>query len=394
MPWNARSHLDERMLFISRAKSGEKVTDLCREFGISRKTAYKFIGRYDLHGPSGLHDVSKRPHNCPNETPPEIKSLILNAKRDKPTWGAGKIREWLLRKNPDLKVPSRFTVHEILNKYDLVQKRARGRRKSSSTFLQKPVVSSKEANDVWCADFKGQFQLGNQRYCYPLTISDHHSRFLLACDSLEDTKGRGAQPVFEEAFLEYGLPDAILTDNGPPFGGCGLLGLSRLSIWWMRLGIKVHRIQPGHPEQNGRHERMHLTLKLSTTRPAASNFLQQQEKFDRFREEYNCERPHEALGMKVPKEFYKNSLRPFPKDLPQITYPLHDSTKLVSGNGTIKFGRKSFHLGESLAYQPVGIREEDDGLWRISFMDLDLGLFDRDEHVFKPFINPTQPSLG
>lgn len=395
MPWKTRTYLDERVHFISRAQSGEKVTDLCKEFGISRKTAYKFMNRYATHGPSGLHDVSKRPHHCPNETPEEIKSLIRDTKLDKPTWGAGKIREWLLRKNPDLKIPSRFTVHEILNRYDLVARRGRGRRKSAAVFFQTPLVTSKSANDVWCADFKGQFRLGNHHYCYPLTISDHHSRYLLTCESLEDTKGAGAHPIFEETFLEHGLPNAILTDNGSPFGSCGLLGLSRLSVWWMRLGIKIHRIVPGHPEQNGRHERMHLTLKLETTRPAAGNLLQQQEKFDHFREIYNTERPHEALEMKVPSEFYKPSLRPFPKELPEIQYPLHDTTKIVSSAGNVKFGRTlGFHLGDSLAYQPIGIREEDLGLWRISFMDLDLGLFDGDENKFKPFTNPAQPSLG
>lgn len=381
------------MIFIARTQSGEKVTDLCKEFGISRKTAHKFINRYSKHGPAGLHDVSRRPHHCPNQTPEQIKSLILDTKRERPTWGASKIREWLLRKNPDLKIPSRFTVHEILNRYDLVVHRTRGRKRTASPFFQTPVIT-RSPNDVWCADYKGQFKMGNHKYCYPLTISDHFSRFLLTVESLEDTKGAGAQPIFEEAFLEHGLPEAILTDNGSPFASGGLLGLSRLSVWWMRLGIKLHRITPGHPEQNGRHERMHLTLKLETTRPAADNTLQQQEKFDRFKEVYNRERPHEALAMKVPFELYQPSQRPFPSELPQIQYPLHDSTKLVAGNGVLKFGKLAFHLSEALAYQPVGIREEDLGLWRISFMDLDLGLFDGDENKFKPFANPTQPSLG
>lgn len=394
MPWETRSHLDERTHFISRFKSGEKVTDLCREFDISRKTAYKFINRYAKHGPAGLHDVSRRPHHCPNQTSEEIKALILDTKLDKKTWGASKIREWLQRKNPDLKIPSRFTVHEILYRYDLVNIRNRGRKKLLSDFFQSPRVQSNQPNEVWCADFKGQFRMGNHRYCYPLTITDHRSRFLLACESLEDTKGDGAQPVFEAVFDEYGLPDAILTDNGTPFASCGLLGLSRLSVWWMRLGIKIHRIVPGHPEQNGRHERMHLTLKLETTRPAANNIFQQQEKFDNFRTIFNDERPHEGLEMKTPTDIYKKSPRGFPSSLPEITYPLHDSTKYVSGNGTVKFGRSAVHLTNALSYQPVGVREEDDGLWRISFMHLDLGLFDIEENRFKPFVNPTQPSLG
>lgn len=381
------------MHFISRAQSGEKVTDLCKEFGISRKTAYKFLDRFKKLGPKGLHDVSRRPHHSPNETPEEIKSLILDAKRDKPTWGAGKIREWLMRKNPDLKIPSRFTVHEILYRYDLVSHRSGGRKRIASTLFQTPARSQK-ANDIWCADFKGQFRLGNHRYCFPLTISDHMSRYLIACEALEDTKGCGAQPIFEDTFLEYGLPDAILTDNGSPFATVGLHGLSRLSVWWLRLGIKLHRIVPGHPEQNGRHERMHLTLKLETIRPAASNLLQQQEKFDDFKETYNNERPHEALDMKTPGEHYQKSLRPFPKELPKVEYPLHDSTELVYGNGALKFAGKSVHISEALSYQPVGIREEDLGLWRVSFMDLDLGLYDGDQKKFKPFANPFQPSRG
>lgn len=394
MPWKERSHLDERMHFITRVKSGEKVTDLCKEFGISRKTAYKFMDRYSKHGPSGLHDVSRRPHHSPNQTPEEIKALIVDTKREKPTWGAGKIRAWLLRKNPDLKIPSRFTVHAILNQYNLVNHRRRGRRKTASSFFQKPIPQSKSSNQIWCADFKGQFRLGNQRYCFPLTVTDHFSRYIISCESLEDTKGAGAQPIFEAAFEEYGLPEIILTDNGSPFASCGLLGLSRLSVWWLRLGIKLHRIVPGHPEQNGRHERMHLTLKLETTRPSANNILQQQEKFDRFKKIFNSERPHEGLKMKVPEDYYKSSKRIFPKELPKISYPLHDTTKIVSANGSLKFGRKAFHLSAALAYQPIGIREEDTGLWRITFMDLDLGLFDIDENKFKPFIDPHQPSLG
>lgn len=394
MPWNERCRLDERMNFISRMQSGERVTDLCKEFGISRKTAYKFVDRYSREGPAGLHDVSRRPINHPNQTPEAIKNLILKTKEEKPTWGAGKIREWLLRKNPDVKMPSRFTVHEILNRYDLVTHRARGRRREASLYFRSPMTSSGSANDVWCADFKGQFQLGNQRYCYPLTITDHFSRYIIACESLEDTKGANAQPAFQAAFEEFGLPDSILTDNGSPFASCGLLGLSRLSVWWMRLGIKLNRITPGHPEQNGRHERMHLTLKLETTRPAAGNFLQQQEKFDKFREIFNGERPHEALDMKVPADIYKPSPRSYPKDLPELHYPLHDTIKMVGANGTLKFGKFAFHLTDALSYQSIGIREEDLGLWRISFMDLDLGLYDGDEKKFKPFTNPRQPTLG
>jgi len=384
MPWKESSHLNERMLFVSRVKSGEKVSDLCLEFGISRKTAHKFLARYDKFGPVGLHDMSRRPHFSPNQTPEAIKNLIVKTKQEKPTWGAGKLREWLLRKYPEVKIPSRFTVHEILNQYNLINHR-RGKRKPR-TFLQTHLTESQRANQIWCIDFKGQFQMGNRSYCYPLTLTDHFSRYLILCEALENTQGDGAQLACEMAFREYGLPDIIRSDNGPPFASMGLYGLSKLSVWWLRLGIQLQRIEPGRPDQNGRHERMHLTLKQDTTRPAGDNLLQQQEKFDSFKEMYNLERPHEALDMKCPSQFYEPSTRAFPESLSEPEYPFHDQILKVAQSGKITFEKHlECHLTQALAYQTVGLREEGVGLWRITFMDFDLGLFDADEKKFKPF---------
>lgn len=392
MPWKERCVMDERMFFIGRLQNGEKMTDLCKEFGISRKTGYKFLNRYNGLGPMGFYDLSRRPHTSPHKTSEEIKELIFNTKQEKPTWGAAKIREWLIRRHNGVNIPSRFTVHEILNKYNLVQRRI-SRRKGNG-FFQSPVVDSRGPNEIWCADFKGQFQLGNGKYCYPLTVSDHFSRFLITCEGLENTKEDMAQKVFENTFEEYGLPDVIKTDNGVPFASIGLFGLSKLSVWWLRLGIKLQRIEPGQPQQNGRHERMHLTLKRDTTRPSGANFLQQQEKFDQFKNLYNTERPHEALGMKCPGEIYQHSKRKLPKELKDPQYPFHDYIKRVDWGGKLRIRSTVVCvLSKPLSHQVVGLREEDSGLWRITFMDLDLGLYDEEEKKFKPFALP-QPSGG
>jgi putative transposase len=234
-------------------------------------------------------------------------------------------------------------------------------------------------------DYKGQFRLGNREYCYPLTTSDLFSRFLLTLESLDATDGEQARPVFEDAFRLYGLPLEIRSDNGPPFASKGLFGLSRLSVWWMRLGITHQRIQPGHPEQNGQHERMHRTLKAETTRPAKETSLQQQERFDAFREEYNNDRPHESLGGKTPASIYKPSARPFPEKLPEPTYPLHDDVLRVDRSGHIRMtmSRQAF-VSEALAGQLVGLREQDDGLWLVSFLDKDLGHYAPKQGHFKP----------
>jgi len=282
--------MDERLRFVARVLEGEQMAALCREFGISRKTGYKIFSRYQECGIEGLVDRTRRPVRFGNQLPFQVEQEIVNLKKEKPSFGARKIRELLRRKYPDIPLPAKSTVHAVLDRNGLVKKkRLRARNKATGTALSKAV----HPNDLWCADYKGQFQLGNKRYCYPLTITDNATRFLLACESLESTKEKYAFTTFERVFREFGLPLAIKTDNGVPFASPNsLFNLSRLSVWWLRLGIGIERIQPGNPQQNGRHERMHLTLKKEATRPAGANHLQQQGKFDDFIEEFNNERPH------------------------------------------------------------------------------------------------------
>ena len=376
MPWKVSDVMEERMKFVVRLMSGERMSDLCREFGISRTTGHKFQKRYEEYGPEGLCDQPRRPERVPNRTSEEIRQLIVDLRRERPTWGPKKLKNELERRHSGVCIPAASTIGELLNREGLVKRRKRRRRREATYSTER--LESNAPNDVWCADFKGEFRLRNQRYCYPLTISDHFSRFLLGCESLESTKGCGAKVVFEETFRQYGLPGVIRTDNGSPFASTGLLGLTRLSVWWLRLGIELEHIEPGHPEQNGRHERLHLTLKQEATRPAAANHLQQQECFDRFQEQYNDQRPHEALGMKRPAEVYRVSMRSYPETLPEPEYPLHDDTRVVHECGHVRLWKRnqSCYLSSALAGQRVGLREEEGGRWLISFLHIDLGCYD------------------
>lgn len=389
MPWKEQSVMDERMKFVARLLDGEKMTDLCREFDISRKTGYKLFDRYKECGIEGLTDRSRRPVRYANQLPMQIEQCILNLKNEKPTWGAPKIRERLIRKFPDVKPPATSTIHAVLDRHGLVTPRGRKRNHATGTALS----SGTNPNDLWCADYKGQFMLGDKRYCYPLTVTDHASRFLLACEGLENTQEKYAVTVFERIFKEYGLPTGIRTDNGVPFASPNaLFTLSRLAVWWLRLGIAIERSKPGCPQDNGRHERMHLTLKKAATKPAGKNFLQQQGKFDFFQDEFNNERPHEALGMKYPAEVYKKSERIY-KGLPDVEYPLHDRTVIVTNCGRICIGRKKINLSHVFAGQAVGIKEVGDGIWLTTFMHYDLGYFDLESKKLEPLANPFGPRL-
>ncbi len=271
--------MDERVRFVARLLDGEKMAPLCRSFGISRKTGYKIFERYKAMGLEGLTDRSRRPYRQANKLPFQIESLIVAVKKEQPSWGAPKIREKLVRLYPDIHSPAVSTVHAVLDRHGLVARKKRTRQRAKGTERSEP----RAPNDLWCADYKGEFMLADKRYCYPLTITDHESRYLFACEALSSTKETFAFPVFERVFREFGLPCAIRTDNGVPFASPNALyGLSRLSVWWLRLGIAIERIKPGCPQQNGRHERMHLTLKKETTKPAGDNLLQQQGRFDDF----------------------------------------------------------------------------------------------------------------
>jgi transposase InsO family protein len=385
MPWKASSVMEERLRFVARLLDGEAMTDVCREFGISRKTGYKIFDRYREHGLEALTDRSRRPVRYANQLPAQIEGLIVQLKSEKPHWGARKIRELLVRRlDGDVRVPAKSTIHAVLDRHGLVKRGGGPRHRARGT----PLSEGAHPNDLWCADFKGEFKLGNGRYCYPLTVTDQASRFLLLCEALESTREDLAFTAFERLFAERGLPMAIRSDNGVPFASPhALFNLSKLSVWWLRLGIAIERIKPGRPQQNGRHERMHLTLKKEATRPPGMNSLQQQDRFDTFVQEFNTERPHEALAMKCPAEIYVPSPHHY-DGLPELTYPFHDRDILVTACGRICLHRKKINVSTVLAGQRLGIKEVDDGIWLASFMRYDLGYFDLEQKTLQPIDNP------
>lgn len=387
MPWKECKPMDERLRFVARLLEGEKMTTVCREFGISRVTGYKIFNRYKECGLDALNDRSRRPYRQANRLPFQIERSILGIKREYPSWGAPKIHDKLIKQYPMIKSPAISTVHAVLDRHGLVKRRKRRRHKAQGTLL----IAAHEPNGLWCADYKGEFKLGNKQYCYPLTITDYRSRYLLTCEGVASTRSDFAVTIFERAFKDFGLPQAIRTDNGPPFAAPNaLFGLSRLSVWWLRLGIQIQRIKPGNPQQNGRHERMHLTLKQEATKPASFNFLQQQERFDRFVGVYNHERPHQSLNGAYPGELYTPSAREYqpPAD---PDYPFHDRTVRVTRCGRICLGRRKINLSSVFAGQLVGLREVDDRIWLVSFLDFDLGFFDHQEDRVEPAPNPFAP---
>ena len=387
MPWKECKPMDERLRFVARLLEGEKMTTVCREFGISRVTGYKIFNRYKECGLDALNDRSRRPYRQANRLPFQVERSILGIKRDYPSWGAPKIHDKLIKQYPMIKSPAISTVHAVLDRHGLVKRRRRRRHKAQGTELR----AAHEPNGLWCADYKGEFRLGNKQYCYPLTITDYRSRYLLTCEGVASTHSDFAVTIFERTFKDFGLPQAIRTDNGPPFAAPNaLFGLSRLSVWWLRLGIQIQRIKPGNPQQNGRHERMHLTLKQEATKPASFNFLQQQERFDRFIGVYNHERPHQSLNGAYPGELYTPSAREYqpPAD---PDYPFHDRTVRVTRCGRICLGRRKINLSSVFAGQLVGLREVDDRIWLVSFLDFDLGFFDHQEDRVEPAPNPFAP---
>ena len=385
MPWQECRKVDERMRFVARLLDGEKMAGLCREFDVSRKTGYKIFSRYKDCGLHGLTDRSRRPYRQANRLPFQIESLIVQLKREHPSWGAPKIREKVRRRNLGVALPAISTVHAVLDRHGLV---TRGRQRSLYRAEGTHLSTPNHPNDLWCADYKGEFMLADRRYCYPLTITDFASRYLFVCDALETTKEMYAFAVFERAFKDFGLPLAIRSDNGVPFASnSAFFGLSKLSVWWLRLGIGIERIRPGNPQQNGRHERMHLTLKREATKPPGRNFLQQQAKFDEFIHVYNQERPHQALGMRYPAELYRPSTRPY-TGLPELVYPFHDRTVTVTQCGRLCLGARKINLSVVFAGQMVGIREVSEKIWMVSFMHYDLGFFDHESSRVECAPNP------
>ena len=385
MGWKEYGKMDEKLKFIGRYLEGEKIAPLCRDFGISRVTGHNLIKRYKMMGQCALVEQKRTPHRYANKLPIAVEALILNLKREYKTWGAPKIREKIIRKYPDVKTPAISTIHAVLDRHGLVKHRkGRKRYKNKGTVLS----HVKHPNELWCADYKGEFMMGNRQYCYPLTITDYSSRYLISCDGLSSTKEDFAFEVFTKAFKEYGLPKTIRTDNGCPFASAqSFYKLTKLSVWWMRLGIHVERIQPGCPQQNGRHERMHLTLKQETTRPPRENLLAQQEEFDKFIRIYNTERPHQGIKNKYPAEVYKRSPREL-KSLEPLYYPFHDQTITVSQCGRICTRGFKVSLSRVFSGQQVGIKEMEDNIWVVSFLDYDLGYFDDRSHKVEPVDDP------
>lgn len=371
MPWSQTSPMDQRtQLIADYLRDTLSITELCQLYGVSRKTAYKWIDRYLRLGPAGLEEHSRRPRHSPNETAPEIVAAFLEARRRHPSWGGKKLLTIVHKRHPRWDLPGRSTVCDILSRHGMVPKSRQRRRighpgKPSSLILA--------PNDVWSADFKGQFKTGDGMYCYPLTVTDGFSRYLLGCQALSSTAVAGAKPVFSRLFQQYGLPKRIRTDNGVPFATNTLARLSALSAWWVRLGVLPELIEPGKPQQNGRHERMHKTLKAEATRPAAGSLAAQQRTFNRFRTEYNEERPHEALDQQTPASVYEPSPRQMPTKLPPLQYPDRFEVRYVSANGGIRWNSDWVNVSTVCAGEYVGLEEIDDGIWNVYFGPLKLG---------------------
>jgi transposase InsO family protein len=383
--------MDLRREFIRRLSEGERLTDLCREYGISRKTGDKYRKRFEKLGEAGLVDQSRAPKVIPHKTTPELEELIVAERTKHPTWGAKKLKATLERRLGS-SLPSASAVGGVLTRRGLVQPRRRRVRYHPVPSTLRPANAP---NDVWCIDYKGQFRLGDETHCYPLTLTDQHSRFLLGCEGMPAISDEEAREVCGEIFAKYGLPVAMRSDNGVPFSSTGLAGLTKLSVYWVRLGIVLERIRPAHPEENGQHERMHRTLKFETARPARANLLQQQERFDDFSHEFNHLRPHEALGMRCPADVYVPSTRLLPARVPLPVYLGFDDVLTVSRSGEAYIaGIGTVALSASLAGEQVGIREERDGRWLVEFCGISLGHAGPGKRMFRPITAELPPEAA
>jgi putative transposase len=385
MAWKATDVMEERMKFIATLLEGEiSMAALCRHYGISRKTGHKLWQRYQDWGFDGLADRSRAPLHHPHAVTQAVQDLLLDARALHPTWGPLKLRAFVHRHHPTLVLPVPSTIGELLRRHGITRTPKRHRRATPSA--APPFAASLQPNGIWCIDFKGWFRTQDRQRCDPLTLTDAASRFLLRCRIVPRTNTTQVRSVLESAFREYGLPDAMRSDNGPPFASTAFGGLSRMSIWWIQLGIKPQRIEPGKPEQNGRHERMHLTLKDEAANPPATSLRQQQRTFDRWREEYNEQRPHEALQQQTPAQCYRPSLRPYPRRLVEITYPETMTVRSVRPSGEFNWAGRRLYLSEALAGQPIGLEPLNGPYWRIYYSDVALGLLN--EKTFKLLREP------
>lgn len=383
MPWRPTSPMEQRLEFVREYETGLfTMTELAGQYGISRKTGYKWLERYQGAGVDGLRDYSRRPHRSPQATEPALVTTLLALRRRYPHWGAKKLLAVARRVDPDAPWPSRATVCTRLTQHGLVT--SRRRRAATAPRVLSPLRPITAANQVWTTDFKGEFRTGDGVYCYPLTVRDGFSRFVLRCDGLVAPTTAATQRGFARAFAEYGLPERIRSDNGSPFASPGLGGLSVLAVWWIRLGILPEHIAPGHPEQNGSHEQFHRVLKAETARPPARTCAAQHQRFGRFVREYNGERPHEALDDQPPATRYTPSPRTLPRRLPSLDYPGHMEVRVVAANGDIKWAGERLFVSRALAGHPVAFEAVDEGLWTLHFANVPLARYDERQRRLHP----------
>jgi transposase InsO family protein len=374
MPWKESRAVDERMRFIVACDEGdESFAELCRQFEISRKTGYKWLERYEQGGPGGLLDRPSAARSHPLRVPDAVADLFVHARKQHCSWGPKKLRAFVAEREPELVLPAASTIGELLKKRGLIRPQ---RRRLRVPLHPNPLAGCSRPNELWCADFKGHFALGDRRRCHPLTLTDQYSRYLLKCEGMHEPKGPGVREHFDLAFREFGLPERMRTDNGPPFASVGLGGLTDLSVWWIKLGILPERIEPGRPEQNGQHERMHLTLKQEATSPARATLSEQQRVFDRFRHEFNDERPHEALAQKTPAKLYVTSARSYPQGLREPGYGEDFLVRRTDEKGRLQRKKKKLVIARCLGHEPIGLRLIDDDRWELFYGPVLLGILD------------------
>ena len=381
MPWQETDPVDQRERFIDDHRHAlYSMAELCARYGVSRPTGYKWLARYDQGGRLALQPRSHAPHRCPHRISDAVAELLCDARAAHPTWGPAKLLDWLRPRHRGVDWPAVSTAGDLLARRGLVKPR---RRRRPSVHPGTVPVRTAEPNDLWTVDFKGQFRTRDAVYCYPLTLADQHTRYLLACRGLLSTKGVEARGVLERAFRDYGLPRAIRSDNGVPFATTGIHGLSQLNVWWLRLGIQHQRILPGQPQQNGAHERMHRTLKAEACRPPQATVRAQQRAFDAFRTLYNLERPHTALGGVPPGSQYVPSPRPYPARLPPLEYPGHYLVKRVTNAGTFRFKDRLLFIANALKQHHIGLEESDAGVWSIYLGAVLLARLDERDYIIR-----------
>jgi len=375
--------MEEKLRFVFEYQQRERtMTELCQRYGIARETGYVWLRRYQALGWEGLVEQSRAAQRYPNQTAKEIEEMVLDLREAHMNWGPRKLKWVLEREEPGRKWPAASTMGEILKREGLVVARKKRRRTAAYT---EPLAHADGPNRVWCADFKGWFRTGDGERIDPLTITDAHSRYLLRCQAVDKMDTERVQAIFEAAFREFGLPEAIRTDNGTPFASRALAGLSRLAVWWMKLGIVPERIEAGHPEQNGRHERMHRTLKQETAMPAAATRRAQQRAMDKFRKEYNQVRPHEGLGMETPAAVYESSPRRFPSVVPQVEYPETMLVRTVQQKGHLRWKKHDVFVSEVLWGERIGLLPVEEHCYTVYFAQFPIARFDSRQAYLTPW---------